>query len=295
MISYIGQTFGNRVVIADRCQDSDWLDIGKKIPSEPRKYRLTKCLNCGRVMPTLTTNLLKTPPKKCVFCSNIGNHSGVSVATNTWAAYETYAVCNITTTDGIVSTYISIDDYDAARNYTWRVSKKRQKYYVVSGSFKKGTQLYLHNMVAGKVDGLEVDHIDGNSLNNRRENLRMVSRQDNIDNQRATRIDNKIGIRGIAYSTRDKCFKVDFNYHGVRFYTKHWSSIEEAVWCRKCFEDFFGINALASNPLAEQYYTLPDVKRVEIEQYVHQQILGNERYESLHSSQQLPEDPQGRV
>jgi hypothetical protein len=202
----------------------------------------------------------------------------------------------VTYNNEIVSFYIDIDDYENVSQYTWRISKKRLKYYVITGSFKKGTMRYLHNLIVGSVpNGYEVDHIDGNSLNNRSKNLRIVSRQENVDNQRATRIDNQIGIRGIAYSRANKNYKVDFYYHKNRFYTKDWQSIEEAVWCRYCFEEYFGLDLIRNNPLVNQYDILSTEEKEKIHQYVLQQILRNERYNSLHPNKQLSEHSQARV
>ena len=107
--------------------------------------------------------------------------------------------------------------------------------------------------------------------------MRLVNRQENIDNQRATRIDNQIGIRGIAYNKKSKKYKVDFNYHGKRFYTRDWDTLEEAVWCRYCFEDYFNLPAIKNNPLALQYFVLNDKEKEIIHQYVLKQIFGNER------------------
>lgn len=268
----VGQRFGNREIVRSSCVDSDWLDLGLRLPPHKEKYVLTKCLNCGTVIPCMHRNLRYTPPKRCVLCSNIGNHSKVKTFTNSWIIDGDTAVCNVEYGGQIVSVYIDASDYDKVSKYTWRIAKKRQKYYVVTGSFKLGTMVYMHRLVLGDSveisEGMEIDHIDGNSLNNRRSNLRIVSRQENIDNQIATRIDNQIGIRGVSYSKRDKTYKVDFNYHGTRFYTRSWKTLPETVWCRKCFEDYFGINALANNPLAEQYYTLSEVERESIRQYV---------------------------
>ena len=281
-MNYVKQIFGNREVIRNRCEVSDWSRIGLRIPSRSDKYVLTKCLNCGAVIPCEIRNLRRQPPKRCVLCSNIGNHSSIRTSTNTWVKYDDTAVCNVQYGKMVISFYIDADDYNTISQYVWRITKKRQKYYVVTGSHKKGTACYLHKMVLGTAeDGCEIDHIDGNSLNNRKANLRIASRQENIDNQRATRIDNLIGIRGISYNKSSKKYHVDFYYHGMRFYTKDWSSVEEAVWCRYCFEDHFGLPAIKSNPLAEQYYTLADDKKEEIQQYVLEQILGNERYKKF--------------
>ena len=277
-MNYTGQIFGNRKVIRDYCNNEDWTKLNLKIPKRTKDYKLTKCLNCGAILPSLLKNLICQPPKRCVFCSNIGNHSAVETKVNSWTLYDNYAVCNIFNSKNVISFYIDIDDYELAKKYIWRISKKKRKYYIVTGSFKKNTAKYLHELVYGEhQQGYEIDHIDGNSLNNRKENLRLVSHQENVDNIRATRIDNQIGIRGIAYDKRGKCYVVDFNYHGKRYYTKRWKTLPEAVWCRYCFEDYFNIPAIKRNPLAEEYFILPESKRNEIQEYVLNIILGNKR------------------
>lgn len=112
-----------------------------------------------------------------------------------------------------VSCYIDKEDKEKVSQYNWRISQKKNKYYAVSGQSKKGTLLYMHNLLMDRIkpqDGLEVDHLDGNSLNNRKNNLRIVSRLENIYNTNA-RIDNKIGIRGVC-KTKNK-FKTDFSHN----------------------------------------------------------------------------------
>ena len=274
----IGQRFGNREITKLSCTDEDWTNIGLNIPARKDKYVLTKCHNCGSILPCEKKNLTSQPPKRCVFCSNIGNHSHIETMTNSWVVKDQYAVCNVVYNNKTICFYIDADRYDEIKKYTWRISKKRQKFYVITGSFKKGTMKYLHDIIyRTDHNGYEIDHIDGNSLNNRRNNLRLVTRQENIDNQIATRIDNQIGIRGIVYNKRRKTYKVDFYYHDQRYYTKEWSSIEEAVWCRYCFEEYFSINSIKNNPLAEKYYTLNEEMKNEIQQYVLNKILGNKR------------------
>lgn len=277
-MNYINQIFGRRLVIKNECEKSDWEKLGLRVPTRPDRYLLTKCLNCGNILPCEISNLKRQPPKRCVFCSNIGNHSNVDTNTNAWVVYDSYAVCNVNYGNEVVSFYIDKQKYDDAKKYVWRISKKKQKYYVISGSFKKGTAIYLHDFVYGKhADGLEIDHIDGNSLNNRISNLRVVTHQGNVDNIRATRIDNQIGIRGVVYNKAGRSYHVDFHFHGKRFYTKEWNTISEAVWCRKCFEDYFGLELVVNNPIAKEYDVLDDVTKHSIQQYVQNIILGNER------------------
>ena len=257
----------------------DWKEAGRDIPKNDKQYKLGLCLYCGKTAPCYFKAVVRNPPKRCVYCSNIGNH-GHRIVThrNTWTVCDDYAKCDVVMNDQKISFYIDADDYDLASKFVWRISQKRRKYYVITGTYKKGTMQYLHIMLLGHVQsGYEVDHIDGDSLNNRRSNLRIVDHQTNLDNLRSTRTDNQLGIRGVCYSKRDKNYKVDFNYHGKRYYTKPWDSLTEAVWCRYCFEEYFGRPEMKNNPVAQPYLANLPANKDEIHDYVLGKILGNER------------------
>jgi len=262
--NYEGQIFGTRKIIRNYCEDSDWLSIGKKVPNEKSKYRLSECLCCGRLIPVLINKLKSNPPKKCSFCSGINCQSTITDR-NSWTQYQDYCVLNIIFNDTVISCYIDKEDYEAVSKKIWRIVKKKQKYYVISGS--KGSSIYLHQFILNETipQGYEIDHIDGNSLNNRHNNLRIVSRLENIQNSQV-RIDNKIGIRGIA-QVRNK-FQVDFSFNHIRYYFPKWNSLEEAVYCRLFTEEHFGLQILLRNPLATSYLNLPEEEQLKIKKIV---------------------------
>jgi hypothetical protein len=56
-------------------------------------------------------------------------------------------------------------------NYVWSITNK----YVASRT--GGKFIYLHILLMGKKQGLMIDHINRNKLDNRRENLRFVTNQ----------------------------------------------------------------------------------------------------------------------
>jgi hypothetical protein len=56
--------------------------------------------------------------------------------------------------------------------------------------------LYLHRLLLDAPDGMDVDHIDGDTLNNRRANLRLASRAENGRNQ-GLRRNNTSGFKGV--------------------------------------------------------------------------------------------------
>ena len=162
-----------------------------------------------------------------------------------------------------INAYISKEDYLKVKTKHWRASHKKNKIYLVSGSKTKGV-VYLHNFILNYkyVDGYEVDHIDCNSLNNRRENLRIVTRQENIENV-SVRIDNKIGVRGVCRYKHK--YQVDFRYRKKRYYFPYWNTIEEAVYCRWIAESYFGLHIIDNNPIAQQYLSdIDDINKEKI-------------------------------
>lgn len=265
-IDYTGQIIGTRKIIKNYCTDEDWEKSGLKKKADASSWRLGQCLNCGKIMPVNVKILKRYPPKRCSYCSNIGHKSTNPTSTNNWTVYSEIAVLNITFKNEVVSTFIDIEDYEECKKYRWRISQKRNKYYVVSG--QTPNLIYMHQLILDKSTdpNLEIDHIDGNSLNNKRDNLRFLSKSDNARFV-SVRIDNQIGIRGVSYSKNNKSYVVDLTYNKIRFYFKNWKTLEEAVWCRYCGEQYFKLDILNRNPLFEQYNTLSLKQKEDINNY----------------------------
>jgi hypothetical protein len=78
--------------------------------------------------------------------------------------------------------FIEIDDGDlplvaAIRWYAQRGKRSRTIY---AKNRIKGETIFVHRIIMAAQPGQIIDHIDGNGLNNRRENLRFVTHGDNI-------------------------------------------------------------------------------------------------------------------
>lgn len=166
--------------------------------------------------------------------------------------------------------YIDADDFERVQKRRWRTQHKKRKTYAVSGqAHSQEGLIYLHNFILNYkyVSGYEVDHIDGNEANNRKSNLRIITRLENIQNSNV-RIDNKIGIRGICYHPNWHSYTVDFSFSKKRFYFPHWKTLEEAVYCRKFAEEYFGLEMLNRNPIAQKYLTLSQIEQNKIKNIV---------------------------
>ena len=86
------------------------------------------------------------------------------------------------------------EDFERASKYSWYLTDLG---YVVGGS-GEARRVMLHRFVMNAPKGTELDHINRNKLDCRKENLRFCTRSENCRN-RPVRSDNKFGISGISF------------------------------------------------------------------------------------------------
>lgn len=96
------------------------------------------------------------------------------------------------TKNGTVFARISAEDVERVRGLRWLVRKNG--YVTTPGNVGA---IRLHRFVLNAPEGAEVDHINGDKPDNRRENLRLANRKQQGENQKVHR-DNKCGVRGVS-------------------------------------------------------------------------------------------------
>lgn len=98
------------------------------------------------------------------------------------------------------------EDIVALSEYSWRLSpSSKNKHYAatnikVNGKWRK---VYMHHMIVGKCRGRYVDHINGDALDNRRANLRLISPAQNQHN-RGKNIDSPKRYKGVRPTPEGK-------------------------------------------------------------------------------------------
>ena len=102
-------------------------------------------------------------------------------------------------------------DYENANQYTWHVIKStknstlyaQRNYSDENGIYRTQT---LHVFLMGKTDnGFEIDHIDHNGLNDRRNNLRVCTIVQNKANMKP-KLGGTSDFKGVCWSERDHVF-----------------------------------------------------------------------------------------
>lgn len=79
---------------------------------------------------------------------------------------------------------IDLDDHARVANWKWHLHHGRRGKTYVARRDPLRKIIYLHRFIMSAPAGLQVDHINGNPLDNRRSNLRLCHRHENIANTR---------------------------------------------------------------------------------------------------------------
>ena len=123
-----------------------------------------------------------------------------------------------------------------ARKRKWSVTKKEDGLLSVVDSDGN----YLHHLVMGNVDGMEIDHINLNRLDNRRENLRIVTHQQNQCNQPPQK-NNTSGVSGVSFYPPRNKFRARIKVSQHDIHLGYYGTFEEAVQARNVgMECLFG-------------------------------------------------------
>lgn len=86
---------------------------------------------------------------------------------------------------------VSDEDYKVLKKYSWCVSRgagrNRKQGEPYAATVVNRKKIYMHRLIMGSPKDKIVDHINNQTLDNRRSNLRVVTAKENMRN----RIDNK--------------------------------------------------------------------------------------------------------
>jgi hypothetical protein len=106
-------------------------------------------------------------------------------------------ILRIALTQGQFAT-VDAADGDAVRRHRWHAVWIYNCFYAATVLRSNKRRTYLHRFLMQPPDGMEVDHINGDPLDNRRANLRVVTHGENLRNQKL-RTDSKSGFKGVSF------------------------------------------------------------------------------------------------
>lgn len=137
-------------------------------------------------------------------------------------------VAYVTLTRGLVATLDAADvPIVAGRNWYALVTPYGHAYGMAAEVRDgKSTSFLMHRVIMAASPGEEVDHIDGDGLNNRRSNLRLCSHQQNMANQ-VTHRHNRLGLKG-AQKHRGR-YRATITFCGKKHNLGAYPTAEEAA------------------------------------------------------------------
>jgi len=77
---------------------------------------------------------------------------------------------------------IDAEDFISLCNRKWSLWQKTQSQSRYARSNEKGKTIYMHREIMNAPKGMEIDHINGNGLDNRKSNLRVCTKAQNQQN-----------------------------------------------------------------------------------------------------------------
>ena len=116
------------------------------------------------------------------------------------------------------------DDYEYINSMKWfaHVDKRSKSLNYACRTVRVGkkiTRIFMHHLVIGKPQkGLVTDHIDGNGLNNQKQNLRLVTHRINMqNNHKPNKSSNFLGVtkQGNRWMSQ---IRINKKYHYLGLY-----------------------------------------------------------------------------
>ena len=127
------------------------------------------------------------------------------------------------------STIIDYDDLYKIKPYKWFYSNRYARAYTGGGRASPKI-IAMHRLILNMPDdcGFEVDHIDGNGLNNQRNNLRICTRAENNRNCRKLSVSSS-RYKGVTFDKQTGKWRTEITFNYKRIRLGRFSNEEEAA------------------------------------------------------------------
>lgn len=151
-----------------------------------------------------------------------------------------------------VSAIVDAEDFDWLNQWTWTAfDGRRGKYYAARYKKVAGVSrcIYMHRLIMKEPAGLLVDHANGNTLDNRRQNLRVCSKRQNQRNMCKPRHGKSSRFKGVTWDKNKRKWMAKIKLLGTtrtlgRFHDEKEAAIAYNVAATKYFGEFARLNVI---------------------------------------------------
>lgn len=126
-------------------------------------------------------------------------------------------------------------DFDFLMQFApWKLNVSVSTHTFYSYTIIDGKSVSLHRLLLGVTDSkIKVDHEDGNGLNNRRNNIRVITDRGNgLNRNHKARYSKNVAL-GIKYCTFYNKYKAQISYRGKMITIGYFDHLDEAIKARK--------------------------------------------------------------
>lgn len=219
-IDLTGEAYGN-------------LKVLRKDKSKKRTYWICEC-NCGNKISVRQDNLKSG---RIISCGCY--HKNIASKKSKNKKYNNYKIdSNVTYiyTHGNKAIIIDKEDFDKVKDYCWSESSNG---YAQARTIEDSIIL-MHRLIMNPSDNELIDHENHNTLDNRKENLRICTQDKNMANQKTSKA-NTSGYKGVYWSKEKGKWYSKIGYKNKNIHLGYFSNIDDAIKAREEAEiKYFG-------------------------------------------------------
>ena len=133
-----------------------------------------------------------------------------------------------------------LEDYDLIKDYCWMVNNNGYVVTDISKACIKIPKISFHRLVMNCPKDLFIDHQNHNKTDNRKRNLRIVTKSQNAMNQ-IIKTNNTSGVAGVSWDNKVQKWAAHIMINYEKIHLGYFNTFEDAVKARKEAEEkYFG-------------------------------------------------------